>query len=178
MQRTPVPPEGSYLQELTLALQDWMLGLLQRTPLPDVPALLLLGFVVAVFVLVLLLVVRVILRARARRAGVREVGDVVALEGAAAATRLDAAAWRAELERRLAAGRAAEALEAAWWWLARSVAGDRVEPDWTSRDLLAQTRRRDLTDVVRRLDVLTYGPERPGLDEVRTLVGRLEAVLA
>ncbi|HKV07780.1 MAG TPA: hypothetical protein VJ725_06570, partial [Thermoanaerobaculia bacterium] len=86
--------------------------------------------------------------------------------------------WRAELERRLAAGRAAEALEAAWWWLARSVAGDRVEPDWTSRDLLAQTRRADLTDVVRRLDVLTYGPERPGLDEVRTLVGRLEAVLA
>ena len=179
MQRTPVPPESSYFQELGLALQEWVFGLLRRSRLPDVPAALLLGFVVAVAVLVLWLAVRAVLRARARRAGVRrEVGDVVALEGAAAAALLDAAAWRAELERRLAAGRAAEALEAAWWWLARSVAGDRVEPDWTSRDLLAQVRRNDLTDVVRRLDVLTYGPERPGLDEVRTLVGRLEAVLA
>jgi hypothetical protein len=53
-----------------------------------------------------------------------------------------------------------------------------VEPDWTSRDLLARVRRDDLSEVVRRLDVLTYGPRRAELEEVRTLVGRLEAVLA
>lgn len=179
-------PEGSYLQELWLAFQDWVVGLLKRSDLPAVPAALLLGAVAAVVALVVLLLVRAILRSRARRRGQAardERGEVVALGRADAAVPRDAAAWRAELERRLAEGRAAEALEAAWWWLARSVAGDRVEPDWTSRDLLAQTRREDprrhdLTDVVRRLDVLTYGPERPGLDEVRTLVGRLEAVLA
>lgn len=178
VQQTPVPPEGSYLQELWLAFQEWVLGLLKRSNLPAVPGAVLLGIVVAVALLVLLLTVRAVLRARARRRQAREeAGGVVALEAAAAVPR-DAASWRVELERRLAEGRAAEALEAAWWWLARSVAGDRVEPDWTSRDLLAQARREDLTDVVRRLDVLTYGPERPGLDEVRTLVGRLEAVLS
>ncbi|HKV08830.1 MAG TPA: hypothetical protein VJ725_11870, partial [Thermoanaerobaculia bacterium] len=77
VERTPVPPEGSYFQELALALQDWFLRLLERSHLPKVSGLLLLGFVVAVAVLVLVLIVRAVLRARARRAGAREVGDVV-----------------------------------------------------------------------------------------------------
>lgn len=177
VERTPVPPEGSYLRELGQAFQRWLLDLLRESDLPSVPVAVLIGLaVVAVLAAIALILWAVVPRLRARRAKREEAGAVVAVAGAPAAW--DAAAWRAELERLLAAGQTAEALEAAWWWLARSVAGPRVEPDWTSRDLLAQTRRDDLSDVVRRLDVLTYGPRRPGLEEVRTLVGRLEAVLA
>ncbi|HSK79249.1 MAG TPA: hypothetical protein VLQ45_22545 [Thermoanaerobaculia bacterium] len=187
VQQTPVPPESSYFQELWLAFQQWVLDFLKRSTV-SVPPAVLIGIAGVVAVLAVLLLARALLpRYRARQAKAREEAGAVVAVGAAPAPR-DAASWRAELERRLAEGRAAEALEAAWWWLARSVAGDRVEPDWTSRDLLAQARREDprredprredLTDVVRRLDVLTYGPDRPGLQEVRTLVGRLEAVLA
>lgn len=179
VERTPVPPEGSYLQELGQSLQRWVLDLLKESALLALPAAALIGIVVLAAVLAVVLLLWMLLpRLRARRAksGEEEVGALVAV-GVPPASR-DAAAWRAELDRRLAEGKTAEALEAAWWWLARSVAGPRVEPDWTSRDLLAQARREDLYDVVRRLDVLTYGPRRPGLEEVHILVGRLEAVLA
>ncbi len=90
----------------------------------------------------------------------------------------DAAAWRAELERRLEAGEIAAALEAAWWWLARALGGERVEPDWTSRELIARTGRRDLAPEARTLDTLLYGPEAPVADDVRRLVRRLDGVLA
>ena len=105
-----------------------------------------------------------------------EAGSAVAL-GAAPAT-WDAAAWRAELERRLSEGRIAEALEALWWWLARSVAGERAEPDWTGRELVARARREDLRDLVRRLDAFTYGPRRPAAEDLRRLLGRLEERIA
>ena len=72
----------------------------------------------------------------------------------------------------------AEALEAAWWWLARAVAGPRAEPTWTSRDLVRFARRDDLAEPVRRLDAMAFGPERPSADDLRRLVGRLEAVLS
>lgn len=179
VERTPVPPEGSYFQELGQSLQRWVFDLLRESALLALPPAILIGLAVLVAVLALGLLLRVLVpRLRARRARPRaeEVEALAAVEGPPALR--DAAAWRAELDRRLAEGKTAEALEAAWWWLARSVAGPRAEPDWTSRDLLAQVRREDLYDVVRRLDVLTYGPRRPGLEEVHTLVGRLEAVLA
>jgi hypothetical protein len=106
----------------------------------------------------------------------------------APAVALDAAGWRAELDRRLAEGRIPESLEALWWWLARSLAGAEAEPDWTSRDLMARTRRDDLQgddlrgnqlrDLVRRLDLLTYGPLPPAVEDLRGLLGRLEERLA
>lgn len=89
----------------------------------------------------------------------------------------DAAAWRAELERCLAEERIGEALRAAWWWLARSIAGPEVEPDWTSRDLAARTRRRELRDLLRRLDTLTFGSDRPGLPAVRQLAEQIRGAL-
>src|SRR3954463_308294 len=105
------------------------------------------------------------------------------LSPAPPAALLDAAGWRAELERRLAEGRIPEALEALWWWLARSLAGAEAEPDWTSRDLGARSRRKglqrdQLRDLVRRLDAFTYGPRPPAADDLRALLGRLEESLA
>jgi hypothetical protein len=95
----------------------------------------------------------------------------------------DPALWRAELERRLAEGRLAEALEAAWWWLALSLAGERADPSWTSRELLeravgAGEVRRRLAPLLAGFDVLAYGPRRPTVAAVRGLVAALEGELA
>ncbi len=82
--------------------------------------------------------------------------------------------WRAEIDRRLAAGRVAEALEAAWWWLARALCGERAEASWTGGELVARGRRPDVAPAVARLDAMTYGPRRPAPAEVRALIERLE----
>ncbi len=90
----------------------------------------------------------------------------------------DTGAWRRELERLLAAGKSSEALQALWWWLATRLQGNHVDPAWTSRELLVEAGRQDLSTVVRRLDLLLYGPGRPETEEVRTLWGDLEGALA
>ncbi|HKI04506.1 MAG TPA: hypothetical protein VKK31_21180 [Thermoanaerobaculia bacterium] len=178
--RVPVPPQASYLGELFRAAQQALLdAILRGGRMLSLPPRVLEGIAWGLAALAVLLIVRaVVSRLRRRgRAGTVEGDGAVAALGIPAAAR-DAAAWRAELERRLAEGRIAEALEALWWWLARSLAGDRVEPDWTSRDLVARARRQDLRDLVRRLDAFTYGPRQPGIDDLRSLVGRLEQALA
>lgn len=174
----PVPPDSSYLGELSGAAQQAVMDLLMRgSELLDIPRWAVGALAAAVAGLAFLLIARAALsRLRGRRPP-EEVG-VVAGAALPAAVR-DAAAWRAELERCLAEERIAGALEAAWWWLARSLAGERAAADWTSRDLLAQMPRREsLFAAVRRLDAWTYGPRPPGADELRRLVGRLEAELA
>jgi hypothetical protein len=177
--RVPVPPETSYFGELLRALRAAILqALLRGAQMLHVPRRVLLAAAILVAVGALALVVRAVLqRAWVRR---HEPGTVAAgmVGGPGPLDALDAAGWRDELERRLAAGRTAEALEAAWWWLARSVAGSRVLPDWTSRDLLAAARRPGLAGLVRRLDALTYGPRPPGPDDLRSLVAGLEKALS
>lgn len=93
-------------------------------------------------------------------------------------TGMDAAAWRAELDRRLEAGDLAAALESAWWWVASSLAGARVDPAWTSRELLTAAGRPDLAPAVRGLDALIYGARRPERAAVERVVGRLAEELA
>jgi hypothetical protein len=184
VERVPVPPETSYLAELFRAAQQALIdAILRGGKMLNVPPRVLEGIAWALAILAVLLVLRaVVLRLRRReKAGQGDGGGALTTLGIPAAAR-DAAAWRAELERRLADGRIADALEALWWWLARSLAGDRAEPDWTSRDLVARARREDrgedLRDLVRRLDAFTYGPRQPGVDDLRRLVGRLEEVLS
>jgi hypothetical protein len=87
------------------------------------------------------------------------------------------AGWRAELERRLAAGDVAGALEALWWWLARALAGEGADESWTGRELVARSRRRDLLPLVARLDAMAYGPERPEPEAVRRLADGFDARL-
>lgn len=89
----------------------------------------------------------------------------------------DPDAWRALLEERLRAGGIAEALEAAWWWLAASVSRGPVDPSWTSRELLVRAGRPDLGRWAAVLDRMTYGPRRPGAEDVRSLVDALEAAV-
>ncbi|HEV7503464.1 MAG TPA: hypothetical protein VGS07_00960 [Thermoanaerobaculia bacterium] len=178
VERTPVPPESSYLGELARAALDALVqGLEKGARMVHLPrqALIAAAFVAAA--VALLLVVRALLP-RLRLVRRPAPGTLAAAAMPAPAVELDAAGWRAELERRLAAGLSAEALEAAWWWLARSLAGGRALADWTSRDLVSQAGRQDLTALVRRLDAFIYGPHRPAPEEVRGLVVCLEEALA
>jgi hypothetical protein len=184
VQGTPLPPEASYLRDLSTTFWNAVGSLLARgIERLDLPRWLVIGFVVLLVAVLLAVLVRLVFflwRSRRGSAPRPEEGEDVRRVAALPAreTDWDAAAWRAELDRCLAEGRVAEGLRAAWWWMARSVAGERVEPDWTSRDLVARSGRYELRDVARGLDTLIYGPERPGLDDLRRLVGRMEAALA
>ena len=174
--RAPVPPESSYFGEVFRAAQRALLdALLQGSRMLKLPRTAVEWIAGALAVLAALLILRLILPRLRRRT--REEESAAAVLDAAPAAR-DAAAWRAVLERHLAEGRTAEALEALWWWLARSVAGERAEPDWTGRELVARARREDLRDLVRRLDAFTYGPQRPATEDLRRLMGRLEEAVA
>ncbi len=179
VETAPAPPDSSYLGELGAAVQRAFIdALLAGGRMLNLPRPVVYGIAVVLLGLAVLLLLRMVL-ARIRAGGPQgqEAGSVAAGDGPAPALR-DAAGWRAELERRLAAGRIPEALEAAWWWLARSVAGEKAEPDWTSRDLLARARRRELAPLVRRLDAFIYGPRQPEAEELRALVGRMEETLS
>ncbi|HEY7214858.1 MAG TPA: hypothetical protein VIC28_09520 [Thermoanaerobaculia bacterium] len=177
VQQVPEPPQASYLGELSGMMQRALMNLLAKgskmlnLPRPVYQAIALGLAALAVLLLLQLLVPR--LRRRKVR---RTEGDIAEIELPPAAR--SAAAWRAELERRLGEGHIAEALEALWWWLARSLAAGQAEPAWTSRDLVVRSRREDLRDLVRRLDAFTYGPRRPAVEELRRLVGGLEEALS
>lgn len=81
------------------------------------------------------------------------------------------------METRLAADDVTAALEALWWWFARSLCAAAVDPAWTSQELLARCGRPDLAATARVLDRLLYGSERPSVPQVRHFAGRLEGLL-
>jgi hypothetical protein len=178
VERAPVPPEASYAGEISQAVQRAFLSLLLKdSKILGLPRWVFLTLAVALAGLAVFLLLRLFFSRRRRGGGQpQRVEGLTAVDLAPAAW--GPAAWRAELERRLAAGRIAEALEALWWWLARSVAASQVEPDWTSRDLVTRAGREDLRDLARRLDAFTYGPRQPAVEDLRRLVGRLEEALA
>jgi len=90
----------------------------------------------------------------------------------------DRPGWRAEVDRRLAMGEIRGALEAVWWFLALSISQARVDPSWTSFELLGRCGRRDLTPLANTMDRLVYGTKAPGSDDLRRLVGQLEKALS
>jgi hypothetical protein len=96
---------------------------------------------------------------------------------AAPAPERDRRAWRREVEARLAAGRVKEALEAVWWWLARSLSPDRARASWTSGDLLREAERLDLVPLMGALDALAYAGRPPDVVDVRRLLDSLEAAV-
>lgn len=186
VERRPEPPDASYLRDLTASLYTALAKLIERaTGRLGLPGWLLGGIATALAAVVVALLARAWLARRRRARGSGTGMEAPAADAAAAGggragegELLDAAAWRFELKRRLAEQQLPEALRAAWWWLARSLAGTRAQPTWTGRELLRWSRREDLREIVRQLDRLTYGPLPPVAAEVRQLAACLEAALA
>lgn len=102
-------------------------------------------------------------------------GEVVAARPVGPAW--DARSWRTEFERLLAAGALEKALEALWWWFARSLVTE-VDPCWTSRQLLASAGRMDLADAASELDSAMYGPRPPQPEDLPAILQRLQEVIA
>jgi hypothetical protein len=185
-ERRPEPPDASYLRDLTASLYAALVKAVERaTGRLGLPGWVLGGIAAALAAMVVALLARAwwARRRRARGGGAgleAPAADADAAGGGRAGEveLLDAAAWRFELQRRLAEQQLPEALGAAWWWLARALAGAAAQPTWTGRELLRWSRREDLRDLVRLLDRLTYGPRPPAVEEVRQLAARLEAALA
>ena len=178
VERTPVPAESSYLGELGRAARQALMEALMKAGEALHLSPRVLWAAVALFAaIVFLLIARAVFSRLRRRRALGEETEMSAAGSLPTAPR-DAAGWRAELERRLAEGRTPDALEALWWWVARSLAGPEAAADWTSRDLVARSRRDDLRHLVRRLDAFTYGPRPPQIEDLRGLVSRLEAALA
>lgn len=168
--RTPQPPAASYAGELYTSLVENLLAAIARAGRmlhldADVVTWVLAG---AVALLLAVAGWRIARALRSRRAA-PETGERTIAQELPAAER-DAAAWWTELERCLAEERIEAALRAAWWWLARSVSGERAAADWTSRDLLVHSGRNDLREPLRRLDALLYGPRRPQAGDIRQWV--------
>lgn len=177
VEQVPAPPEASYFGELSGIVQRAFIRLLAKGgEMLNLPRRVYQAIAFGLAALAVLLLLRLLIPGLRRRKARREEGAVAEIDLPPAAR--SAAAWRAELEQRLAEGHITEALEALWWWLARSVAAGEVEPAWTSRDLVARSRREDLRDLVRRLDAFTYGPRRPAVEDLRRLVGGLEEALS
>jgi len=181
--RLPGPSWTGYVQDLAEAafegLVEFIRPFFQRLkPLfgrdLEVPALILLITigVTLLYVLVRAAVVRVGQGARRPSAARPEVAK------ATAAATDDRETWRGQLEARLARGEVAPALEALWWWLARSLSGAEASSSWTSRELLASAERPDLLPLTAVLDRMIYGSTPPVPDDVRRLLVRLDEALA
>ena len=179
-QTVAAPSWAEYAAALLEALFEWA-----RSHVPDVGFLKGLsnlvgpGLVVAVIVvvaIVLLTVARALRSARRQRRGSGPAA-VRTVPAAPAPAENDREGWRRELDRRLAAGDFAGALEALWWWFARGLTTARVDPAWTSGELLAHLRRPDLGHLALTLDRLLYGPARPHAEDIARFVRRAEEAL-
>src|SRR5258708_15451320 len=156
-----VPPPGwaGYLRALAEAFSEWLGGLFPglrglssiSTKLGPRATLLL----TAALLLILCALLRIaVLRRRTRRAA--PATPPLSPSMARTFPDRDRAAWRQEIDRRLAARDVAGALEALWWWFARSVSSRHVYPSWTSRGLLVGCGPGALAPFARGLDRLRY----------------------
>jgi hypothetical protein len=183
--RRPAPPDASYLHDVTTSLAAGIAATIQQaSDQLNLPRWLLVGAALVLLTVVAALLTRLWReRQRGRRREAMAAQATAVLErgagvAGAESESWDAAAWRSELDRRLEEGRTGPALRAVWWWLARSLAGARAVPTWTGRELLRWARRDDLRDLVRELDLLTYGPRAPRVEEIRRLADGLGAALS
>lgn len=179
-QTVPAPSWSAYFEMLLEAFAAWLVRHFPRLhglasiPRRIGPAIAVAGVVLVVAILVWVARTALVRRRRAAAAA----PTPPPLPSAPRQTERDRRGWRHEIERRLAVGDVEGALEALWWWFARSICAGRIDPSWTSRELLASSGRTDLTPVARALDRLLYGSERPDADGLRHFLGRLEAALS
>jgi hypothetical protein len=177
----PKPGWSEYVVVIMTAAFGWVWD--QLRPLrsllhlaPGVAVVAARAFVALVLLAVVWFVARLLVRPR--RGGARPGDAASAMPDPAPPSSAGPADWLRELERRLDAGDVAGALEALWWFLARSVSSGDVRPSWTSGELLARSRRHELRPFAVQLDRFRYGPRGPSPSDVRDLALRLEQALA
>lgn len=174
----PAPGLDEYMLTLAEALAEWLrssfgpVGRLLAAH-PVMLELLTRGLLVA---LVLAIGVALLRGLRSRRAAAAVEAPRLAT-GAAPAPERDREAWRAELDARLNRGDVPAALEALWWWFARSLLGARALGCQTTGELVAQAGRADLGALSDALDRLCYGSARPTPAELRAWLRRAEGTL-
>jgi hypothetical protein len=174
------PSWSGYMHALAEAFVAW---LERRLPslhgLRDLPRTLGPAFGVAAIALVVIVLI-VVIRATlaARRGAVRPMGTSTrTIVAAAPAPERDRDGWRRQIDRCLDAGDFGGALEALWWWFARALTRARVDPAWTSRELLAHAGRRELGGLALALDRLLYGAARPRAADIHAFVRQAEEAL-
>jgi hypothetical protein len=172
----PSPGLGDYLIDLGRWFQEGLVALLGRA-LPwagttMIERILLYTAVGAAGLAALAVLVLVLRRWRASRSQ-RDV--VLAPAGLLPAVPPpgDAAWWRAEMARRLAAGALRPALEAAWWWTARRLDPPGLDPSWTTGELLRAGGAAVPRAPLRRVDLLLWGGAAPRREEVEAVVNEL-----
>ncbi|MEM7051698.1 MAG: hypothetical protein AAF604_18670 [Acidobacteriota bacterium] len=174
--RAEEPGAADYL---SYAIKTWFETLTRRVVLPSLAPKTVLVLIASVVIASALTVFAWFLLALVGQRRPRRRATLAGpLVGEPADGPLDATAWWRIFGQRLRSGDADAALEALWWWLARSLAGSEADPSWTGRELLRRAERLDLRDSVGRLDRLRYGPEGAALGEVERLASRLEASLS
>jgi hypothetical protein len=178
----PVPSWTAYLQALAEGFARWFserIASVARSLGARAEILAPIAWVlIAVASLLLLVALARLLAGLWKGAGRRGAGSGASLlRTTAPAPERDQRAWRREVEARLAGGRVKEALEAVWWWLARSLSPDRARASWTSGDLLREAERLDLVPLMGALDALAYAGRPPDVVDVRRLLDSLEAAV-
>ncbi|HXB55447.1 MAG TPA: hypothetical protein VN461_11725 [Vicinamibacteria bacterium] len=176
----PPPGWGGYLRALAEAFAEWLRrsfpGFRGLTDIPTKLGPLVSVLLALVLVLIVAALVRMVVQTRRARRMVPAAPELLPARAASVPER-DRAAWRLEIDRRLAAGDVAGALEAIWWWFARSVSAIPVDQSWTSRELLVRCDRGDLAPQAWALDRLLYGAERPDSERLRLFLRGLEEAL-
>jgi hypothetical protein len=180
-QTPPGPTWVGYAQALAEAFARWLERVFPHESffrhLPEAVGFALIASAIALVVGVLAVAVRAGLRARTQRLASRTGAGPRTVAAPIPRPERDRAEWRDELERRLAQGDVAGALEALWWWFARTVSASKVDPAWTSRELIAQAGRLELAPLAFALDRLLYGAERPHAETIRTFLRQGEEAL-
>jgi hypothetical protein len=177
-QRLPAPGVSAYAQALVEALWRRLAELLRPLRPRLLPHMewLALALMAGAIVFLGLLLARALKR---RRAAAREAPTSrPAEQQPTPQAGRDREGWRRAFEERCGRGEVAGALEAIWWFLATSIAPRDVDPAWTSRELLEESSRQDLTPLARGLDRMIYGSLRPAVAELRLFFGRLREALS
>lgn len=176
----PSPGFADYMQTVAEAVlrgvADWLGALRIKAQWALEP--LAIGLALSLLV-VLVIALFLVLRRSRREAGAARQRRTpeVPVGPARSSPALDRQGWAERFEEHLSRGDVARALEAVWWWFARSVAGERVDPSWTSRELLLRCGRVDLLRFAGALDRMIYGAVPPRPDAVRALFGSLQEAL-
>jgi hypothetical protein len=176
-QRVPAPGLSAYAQAIVEALWRRLTELLRPLGPQLLPHMewLALALAAAVVLFLVILLVRSVVR---RRPAIKDApAPLLAEEKEQPHQGRDREGWRRAFEERCARGDIAGALEAIWWFLATSIAPREVDPAWTSRELLVESSRQDLTPLARGLDRMIYGSLRPAVPELRLFFGRMREAL-